>query len=62
MRVSRSFPFVTKVLDYDMIAAATRVIVGHPIKEPPQILLVGNRDKVGVKVRREFDFTVYTRN
>ena len=31
LRVSRSFPFVSKTLDYDFIVAATRVALGEPV-------------------------------
>lgn len=47
VRVSRSFPFVSKTLDYDFIAAATRVIIGEDI-EPVDVLAGSGR--VGVKV------------
>lgn len=32
LRVSRSFPFVSKTLNYDFIATATRVIMGEEVK------------------------------
>lgn len=47
LRVSRSFPFVTKTLDYDFIAAATRVLVDDP---PTPIDVSKGCGKVGVKV------------
>lgn len=47
LRVSRSFPFVSKTLDYDFVALATRVIVGENV-EPVDVL--GGCGKVGVKV------------
>ncbi|XP_064604486.1 multifunctional protein CAD-like isoform X2 [Liolophura sinensis] len=47
VRVSRSFPFVSKTLDYDFIAAATRVIIDEHI-EPVDVLAGSGR--VGVKV------------
>lgn len=47
MRVSRSFPFVSKTLDFDFVAMATRVIVGEQL-EPVDVL--GGCGKVGVKV------------
>lgn len=37
VRVSRSFPFVSKTLDFDFVAMATRVIVGHVV-EPVNVL------------------------
>lgn len=47
VRVSRSFPFVSKTLNHDFVAMATRVIVGMDV-EPVEVLHgVG---KVGVKV------------
>ena len=48
LRVSRSFPFVSKTLDTDFIAVATRVIIGQNIK-PIQIKFK-NIGRVGVKV------------
>lgn len=47
VRVSRSFPFVSKTLDFDFVAMATRVIVGEQL-EPVDVL--GGCGKVGVKV------------
>eukprot|EP00040_Diaphanoeca_grandis_P024288 m.133290 g.133290 ORF g.133290 m.133290 type:complete len:2144 (-) comp29666_c1_seq1:204-6635(-) len=47
VRVSRSFPFVSKTMGVDMIAIATRVMVGVPANIPDVI----HRDRViGVKV------------
>lgn len=62
LRISRSFPFVSKTLDCDMVALATRVIMG--IKVNPIDLLLKNepRDgyqltkRVGVKVP-QFSFS-----
>lgn len=48
VRVSRSFPFVSKTLDHDFIATATRVIMGEVV-EPISVLYGCGR--VGVKVR-----------
>lgn len=48
VRVSRSFPFVSKTLDYDFVATATRVIVGEQVKAID--LLSKKSVKVGVKV------------
>ncbi|EDV38357.1 uncharacterized protein Dana_GF21836, isoform C [Drosophila ananassae] len=53
VRVSRSFPFVSKTLDHDFVATATRAIVGLDV-EPTDVLHgVG---KVGVKVP-QFSFS-----
>ncbi|XP_041563873.1 CAD protein isoform X2 [Drosophila elegans] len=53
VRVSRSFPFVSKTLDHDFVATATRAIVGLDV-EPLDVLPgVG---KVGVKVP-QFSFS-----
>ncbi len=48
LRVSRSFPFVSKTLDVDFVAMATRAIVGLPV-QPVDVdkLVIG---RVGVKV------------
>ncbi|XKL69172.1 hypothetical protein PGB90_006941 [Kerria lacca] len=48
VRVSRSFPFVSKTLDYDFVAVATRVIIGESTKAVD--LLSEYRRKVGIKV------------
>lgn len=53
VRVSRSFPFVSKSLGYDFIAMATRVIVGMDV-EPVNVLK--GCGKVGVKVP-QFSFS-----
>lgn len=53
VRVSRSFPFVSKTLNHDFVATATRAIMGLPV-EPVEVLHgVG---KVGVKVP-QFSFS-----
>ncbi|XP_037937709.1 CAD protein [Teleopsis dalmanni] len=53
VRVSRSFPFVSKTLNHDFVATATRAIIGLPV-EPVEVLHgVG---KVGVKVP-QFSFS-----
>lgn len=49
MRVSRSFPFVSKTLGVDLVALATRVIMGEKVE--PVGLMAGS-GVVGVKVRR----------
>ncbi|XP_050072288.1 CAD protein [Anopheles maculipalpis] len=54
VRVSRSFPFVSKTLDFDFVALATRVIVGHTDIEPVEIMY--GRGLVGVKVP-QFSFS-----
>ncbi len=48
LRVSRSFPFVSKTLDVNFVAMATRVIVGLPV-QPIDVdkMVIG---RVGVKV------------
>ncbi|XP_055616059.1 CAD protein [Toxorhynchites rutilus septentrionalis] len=47
VRVSRSFPFVSKTLNHDFVAMATKVIVGLSV-EPVEVL--HGCGKVGVKV------------
>ncbi|XP_045475344.1 CAD protein-like [Harmonia axyridis] len=53
VRVSRSFPFVSKTLDHDFVAMATKVIMGEPCEETKVLHGVG---KVGVKVP-QFSFS-----
>lgn len=53
VRVSRSFPFVSKTLNHDFVAMATRVIIGQSVE--PVDVLNGN-GKVGVKVP-QFSFS-----
>ncbi|XP_063698921.1 multifunctional protein r [Culicoides brevitarsis] len=53
VRVSRSFPFVSKTLDHDFVAIATRVIVGLEV-EPVDVLR--GCGKIGVKVP-QFSFS-----
>jgi len=53
VRVSRSFPFVSKTLDHNFVAMATRLIVGETV-EPVDIL--AGCGKVGVKVP-QFSFS-----
>ena len=53
LRVSRSFPFVSKTLEHDFIAMATKVIVGQRV-DPVDVLR--GCDKVGVKVP-QFSFS-----
>lgn len=54
VRVSRSFPFVSKTLNHDFVAMATRVIIGEPVE--PVDVLHGEKNKVGVKVP-QFSFS-----
>ncbi|KAK4875623.1 hypothetical protein RN001_012045 [Aquatica leii] len=53
VRVSRSFPFVSKTLDHDFVAMATRVIIGE-LEDPVDVL--GGCGRVGVKVP-QFSFS-----
>ncbi|XP_034934748.1 CAD protein [Chelonus insularis] len=57
VRVSRSFPFVSKTLDHDFVAMATRLIVNPGTVEPVDIL--AGCGKVGVKVP-QFSFSRLT--
>ena len=52
LRVSRSFPFVSKTLDVDFVAMATRVIMGLSVQ--PAVIDVETLPRVGVKVRVSF--------
>ncbi|KAI4473730.1 hypothetical protein M0804_015210 [Polistes exclamans] len=56
VRVSRSFPFVSKTLDHDFVAMATRLIVGESV-EPVDVL--AGSGKVGIKVP-QFSFSRLT--
>ncbi len=51
VRVSRSFPFVSKTLDHDFIAMATQVIIGETM-EPVNVL--NGCGRVGVKVNVQY--------
>ncbi|XP_028041682.1 CAD protein isoform X1 [Bombyx mandarina] len=53
VRVSRSFPFVSKTLDHDFVAMATKIILGLPV-EPANVM--AGCGKVGVKVP-QFSFS-----
>jgi carbamoyl-phosphate synthase/aspartate carbamoyltransferase/dihydroorotase len=53
LRVSRSFPFVSKTLDRDFVAIATNVIVGETVEAD---LSMDCKGKVGVKVP-QFSFS-----
>lgn len=65
LRVSRSFPFVSKTLGYDFVAAATRAMMGQEV-EPMMIIPTPKNDftcssgiskpRVGVKVA-QFSFS-----
>lgn len=48
LRVSRSFPFVSKTLDVNFIAIATKVILGHKVE--PIFIDAKSVGRVGVKV------------
>lgn len=52
LRVSRSFPFVSKTLGVDFVALATQVIVGE--KPSPVDCFTGSKKQVGVKVNYLF--------
>jgi len=54
LRVSRTFPFVSKTLDHDFIAMATRVICGVPVEPALDCTGFG---RVGVKVNSFFPLT-----
>ena len=61
LRVSRSFPFVSKTLGYDFVGAATRVIMDDPKAEAVDVIFGSQRlntpyRKVGVKVA-QFSFS-----
>eukprot|EP00057_Strongylocentrotus_purpuratus_P012618 XP_011667092.1 PREDICTED: CAD protein [Strongylocentrotus purpuratus] len=53
LRVSRSFPFVSKTLDVDLIALATKIILGIPVEALGKLNGTG---RVGVKVP-QFSFS-----
>ena len=48
VRVSRSFPFVSKTLDHNFVAMATQAIVGE---NPEPVNVIAGCGKVGVKVK-----------
>lgn len=54
LRVSRSFPFVSKTLDHDLVAMATQVIIGVPVE--PAVDLLKRAQKIGCKVP-QFSFS-----
>ncbi len=53
LRVSRSFPFVSKTLDYDFVAVATKVIIGE---KADAVDIMTGCGRVGVKVP-QFSFS-----
>ncbi|KAG6449481.1 hypothetical protein O3G_MSEX006087 [Manduca sexta] len=53
VRVSRSFPFVSKTLDHDFVATATKIILGIPVEA---VNVMTGCGKVGVKVP-QFSFS-----
>ena len=53
LRVSRSFPFVSKVLKINLIELATRVMLGLPVEKPSKNLF--DLDYVGIKAS-QFSF------
>ena len=55
VRVSRSFPFVSKTFDHDFIAVATQIFVGIE-PEPIENVLFLESERVGVKVP-QFSFS-----
>ena len=57
LRVSRSFPFVSKTLDYDFVAIATRLICGVSV-EP--VLDNYGCGRVGVKVEHIMSLYSFT--
>ena len=54
VRASRSFPFVSKVMEVDLIEMATKAMIGIPFKEYPPVNIP--KDYVGVKVP-QFSFS-----
>ncbi|XP_058791918.1 CAD protein [Phymastichus coffea] len=56
VRVSRSFPFVSKTLDHDFVAMATRIIIGESVES---VDILNGCGKVGVKVP-QFSFSRLT--
>jgi len=53
VRVSRSFPFVSKTLNYDFVAAATKAIV---LQQMEPVDVMNGCGRVGVKVP-QFSFS-----
>ena len=54
VRVSRSFPFVSKTLDVNLVSLATHIVMNRPanplVSLPTSGVLLDNGGKVGVKV------------
>lgn len=59
LRVSRSFPFVSKTLDVNFIAIATKVILG--LKVDPVIIDPRAIGRVGVKASQSFNMIVQSK-
>ena len=58
VRVSRSFPFISKTFDHDFIAVATQILVGLE-PEPVDDVLFLHSERIGVKVP-QFSFSRLT--
>ena len=56
LRVSRSFPFVSKSLGFDFVALATKIIVGQEVEKVDVIFGTEGHSRVGVKVP-QFSFS-----
>ena len=56
LRVSRSFPFVSKTLDFDFVALATQVMVDGNTDDMVPVDVLGGIGKFGVKVP-QFSFS-----
>ena len=56
LRVSRSFPFVSKTLEFDFVAFATKAIIGEKLEKVDVIYGNGEYNKYGVKVP-QFSFS-----
>ena len=56
LRVSRSFPFVSKTLEFDFVAFATKAIIGEKLEKVDVIYGNGEYSKYGVKVP-QFSFS-----
>ncbi len=55
VRVSRSFPFISKTFDHDFIAVATQILVGVEPDTVDDVLFL-HSERVGVKVA-QFSFS-----
>jgi carbamoyl-phosphate synthase large subunit len=58
LRASRSFPFVSKVLDQDFIEMATRIMLGEKVKQPNKSIF--DVEHIGVKAS-QFSFSRLTK-